>query len=157
MTQFYGDDWRSMLDNPRVGTPVGSVACSLTSAEAMLDRLREFEDETSADFDGLGSEQLFPIVPPGGIAAATGGNSAAALERLAEEDASTQQEVDVAAAEALGLTQSQVSIYLSGKGFLKLRRMRGLQNEYFYQYSFTIDGEKTKAQFMRLPRAAKEG
>ena len=34
------------------------------------------------------------------------------------KDASTQQEVDVAAAEALGLTQSQVS-------------MRGLQNEYF--------------------------
>ena len=69
------------------------------------------------------------------------------------KDASTQQEVDVAAAEALGLTQSQVSIYLSGKGFLKLRRMRGLQNEYFYQYSFTIDGEKMKAQFMRLEAA----
>ena len=73
------------------------------------------------------------------------------------KDASTQQEVDVAAAEALGLTQSQVSIYLSGKGFLKMRRMRGLQNEYFYQYSFTIDGEKTKAQFMRLPSAAGAG
>ena len=69
------------------------------------------------------------------------------------KDASTQLEVDAAAAEALGLSQSQVSIYLSGKGFLKLRRMRGLQNEYFYQYSFTIDGEKTKAQFMRLPSA----
>ena len=68
-------------------------------------------------------------------------------------EASTQQEVDVAAAEALGLTQSQMSIYLSGKGFLKLRRMRGLQNEYFYIYSFTIDGEKTKAQFMRLQTA----
>ena len=65
--------------------------------------------------------------------------------------------MDVAAAEALGLTQSQVSIYLSGKGFLKMRRMRGLQNEYFYQYSFTIDGEKTKAQFMRLPSAAGAG
>ena len=73
------------------------------------------------------------------------------------KDASTQQEVDVAAAEALGLTQSQVSIYLSGKGFLKLRRMRGLQNEYFYQYSFTIDGERTKAQFMRLPSTARAG
>ena len=60
------------------------------------------------------------------------------------KDASTQQEVDVAAAEALGLTQSQVS-------------MRGLQNEYFYQYSFTIDGEKTKAQFMRLAGAARAG
>ena len=70
------------------------------------------------------------------------------------KDASTQLEVDAAAAEALGLSQSQVSIYLSGKGFLKLRRMRGLQNEYFYQYSFTIDGEKTKAQFMRLPSAS---
>ncbi len=41
--------------------------------------------------------------------------------------------------EPLGLTQSQ-----------KLRRMRGLQNEYF-------DGEKTKAQFMRLPSAARAG
>ena len=73
------------------------------------------------------------------------------------KDASTQQEVDVAAANALGLTQSQVSIYLPGKGFLKSRRMRGLLNEYFYQYSFKIDGEKTKAQFMRLPSAAKAG
>ena len=52
------------------------------------------------------------------------------------KEASAQQDVDVAAAGALGLTQSQVSIYLSGKGFLKLRRMRGLQNEYFCQYSF---------------------
>ena len=69
------------------------------------------------------------------------------------KEASTQQEVDVAAAHALGLTQSQVSIYLSGKGFLKVRRMRGLQNEYFNQYSFAINGEKTKAQFMRVPAA----
>ena len=65
--------------------------------------------------------------------------------------------MDVAAAEALGLARSQVSIYLSGMGFLKMRRMRGLQNEYFYQYSFTIDGEKTKAQFIRLPSAARPG
>ena len=57
-------------------------------------------------------------------------------------------------AQALGLTQSQVSIYLSGKGFLKARRMRGLQNEYFYQYSFTVDGAKTKAQFIRAPATA---
>ena len=57
----------------------------------------------------------------------------------------------------LGFTQSHVSIFLSDKSFLKLRRMRGLQNEYFYQYSFTIDGEKTKAQFMRLPSAARAG
>ena len=65
--------------------------------------------------------------------------------------------MDVAAAEALGLTQSQVSIYLSGKGFLKMRRMRGLQNDYFYQYSFTIEDEKTKAQLMRLLSAARAG
>ena len=47
--------------------------------------------------------------------------------------------------------------YLSDKGFLKWRRMRGLQNKYFYQYNFTIDGEETNAQFMRLPSAAKAG
>ena len=80
------------------------------------------------------------------------------LESLAPakgpKEASTQQEVDAVGAQALGLTQSQVSIYLSGKGFLKVRRMRGLQNEYFYQYSFTVDGAKTKAQFIRAPATA---
>ena len=69
------------------------------------------------------------------------------------KDASTQQEVDVAAAAALGLTQSQVSIYLSGEDAAHART----ENDYFYKYSFTIDGKETKAQFMRLPSAARAG
>ena len=68
------------------------------------------------------------------------------------KDASTKDEVEAHAAKLCGLALSEASIYLNGKGFLKVRRDRGLQrNLYFYQYAFMVDGEKEKPQFLRVP------
>ena len=41
---------------------------------------------------------------------------------------------------------------MNGKGFLKIRRDRGLhRNLYFYQYAFVdADGQKEKPQFLKV-------
>ena len=51
-----------------------------------------------------------------------------------------------------GLAVSETSIYLNGKGFLKVRRDRGLQrNLYFYQYAFVDrDGQKQRPQYLKI-------
>ena len=67
------------------------------------------------------------------------------------KDASTKEEVDAHAAKLCGLALSEASILLNGKGFLKIRRDRGLQrNLYFYQYAFMVDGQKEKPQFLNI-------
>ena len=68
------------------------------------------------------------------------------------KDASTKEEVDAHAASTCGLAVSEASIYLNGKGFLKVRRDRGLQrNLYFYQYAFVDrDGQKQRPQFFKI-------
>ena len=68
------------------------------------------------------------------------------------KDASTKEEVDAYAASTCGLAVSEASIYLNGKGFLKVRRDRGLQrNLYFYQYAFVDrDGQKQRPQFLKI-------
>ena len=67
------------------------------------------------------------------------------------KDASTKEEVDAHAAKLCGLALSEASIFLNGKGFLKIRRDRGLQrNLYFYQYAFMVDGQKEKPQFLKI-------
>ena len=68
------------------------------------------------------------------------------------KDASTKEEIDAHVSQVCGLAVSEASIYLNGKGFLKVRRDRGLQrNLYFYQYSFVdAEGQKEKAQFIRI-------
>jgi hypothetical protein len=67
------------------------------------------------------------------------------------KDSSTKEEVEAHAAKVCGLTLSEISIYLNGKGFLKLRRDRGLQrNLYFYQYTFVVDGQAQLPQFVKL-------
>ena len=69
------------------------------------------------------------------------------------KDADTQQDVDNLAAKICNITVSEASIYLNGKGLMKVRRDRGLQrNVYFYQYAFSVDGKKEKPQFMKLRR-----
>ena len=68
------------------------------------------------------------------------------------KDASTKEDVDAHASRVCGLTVSETSIYLNGKGFLKVRRDRGLQrNLYFYQYAFVdADGQKQRPQYLKI-------
>ena len=67
------------------------------------------------------------------------------------KDADTQQDLDNLTAKICNITVSEASIYLNGKGLMKVRRDRGLQrNIYFYQYAFSVDGKKEKPQFMKL-------
>ena len=68
------------------------------------------------------------------------------------KDAGTQVEVDAHVSKVCGLALSEASIYLNGKGFLEIRRDRGLhRNLYFYQYAFVDgDGQKEKPQFLKI-------
>ena len=66
--------------------------------------------------------------------------------------ASTKDEVDAHVSKVCGLAFSEASIYLNGKGFLKIRRDRGLhRNLYFYQYAFVdADGQNEKPQSLNI-------
>ena len=65
-------------------------------------------------------------------------------------DATPQTEIDKRAMEMCGVSDKEVGLYLSGKGFVKLRRKRGLDNVYLYQYRFEIEGVKGNAQYVQL-------
>ena len=65
-------------------------------------------------------------------------------------EASAKEEVDRATAALCNLSASETPLYLQGQGFSKVRRVRGFQNMYFYQYSFIVDGVKGKPQFVKL-------
>ena len=86
-------------------------------------------DANSANFERL-LEQMMPVRGPA--------------------DASTKEEVDREAASTCGLNASETPIYLQGRGFSKVRRVRAFQNAYFYQYCFVVDGVKGKPQFIKL-------
>lgn len=68
---------------------------------------------------------------------------------LGPTNATPQCELDKLAMEACGVQEKEVSLYLSGKGFVKVRRKRNLDNIYFYQYKFEEDGVKGAAQFVK--------
>ena len=72
-----------------------------------------------------------------------------ALARSAA-DATPQVDVDRDAAETCGRNTKEIGLYLSGKGFVKIRRKRGLANIYLYQYNFEIDGIKGGAKFVKV-------
>ena len=63
-----------------------------------------------------------------------------------------KEEVDAHASKVCGLAISEASIYLNGKGFMKVRRDRGFQrNLYFYQYAFVDqEGQKQRPQFLKI-------
>ena len=70
-------------------------------------------------------------------------------------DADTQQDIDAHASKVCGMTKSEASIYMNGKGFMKVRRDQDLKrNVYFYQYAFTVEGKKEKPQFVKIAKAA---
>ena len=87
--------------------------------------------------------------------------NSAKFERLLEKmlpsrgpaDANTKEEIDREAAETCGLSAAETPIYLQGRGFSKVRRVRGFQNVYFYQYCFAVDDVKGKPQFIKLSHA----
>jgi len=67
------------------------------------------------------------------------------------KDASTKEEIEAHAANVCAVSLSGVSIYLNGKGFLKVRRDRGLlRNLYFYQYTFPMEGDAKSPQLVKL-------
>ncbi len=51
-------------------------------------------------------------------------------------DATVQSEVDKSAALECRIPAKESQLYLSGKGFIRIRRKRGGAKEYFYQYRF---------------------
>ena len=87
--------------------------------------------------------------------------NSAKFERLLEKmlpargpvEANTKQEIDKEAAEICGLSAAETPIYLQGRGFSKVRRVRAFQNIYFYQYCFVVDDAKGKPQFIKLSDA----
>ena len=90
--------------------------------------------------------------------------NSASFEKLLEKmlpargpsDASTKEEIDKEAAETCRLSASETPIYLQGRGFSKVRRVRAFQNVYFYQYCFAVDGVKGKPQFIKMLLASEE-
>ena len=70
-------------------------------------------------------------------------------------DADTQQDIDAHASKVCGVTKSEASIYMNGKGFMKVRRDTDFKRTvYFYQYAFTVEGKKQKPQFVKIAQTA---
>ena len=58
------------------------------------------------------------------------------------KDASTKEEVDAHVSKVCGLALSEASIYLNGKGFLKVRRDRGQTSTSINMHSWTQMGRR---------------
>lgn len=70
-------------------------------------------------------------------------------------DATVQGEVDKRAALECGIREKEAQLYLSGKGFIRIRRKKGSANEYFYQYRFEdARGEKGAPQYVKAAPAS---
>ena len=59
-------------------------------------------------------------------------------------EATPQSEINETAMEICGISDKEVGLYLSGKGFVKIRRKRGFDNVNLYQYRFENEGELSK-------------
>ena len=65
-------------------------------------------------------------------------------------DAAMADELEDEVSQLMGLDRMSSRLALQGRGFQRVRRMRDGRSQYFYQYNFAVNGQKTiKPQFVK--------